>query len=77
MSLRKLLPVIMAMALASPNPTGSRPMREFTPLSDEEKERLKNDRLKAKGLKEFWVHGECIVASSERVAINKYNKRKK
>ena len=48
MSLRKLLPVIMAMALAYPDTNNSRPMQEFIPLSDEEKERLKNERLKAK-----------------------------
>jgi len=51
--------------------------RKFVTLTDEQKERLKRERLKDKGLKEFWIEGECIMAINERVAIKKYNNKNK
>ncbi len=76
MNTKNLLPILAMMAMAAPM-SGKHydDDSEYTPLTDEQKERLRSERLKAKGLKEFWIKGECIVALNQKSAIRKYNKK--
>ena len=63
----------MAMAMtseASYNPRGAR-FSEREPLSKEEIDKLRRKRLKAKGLKEYWFGGTCIMALNEKSALKK------
>ena len=78
MSMKKILPILAMMAMAEPI-SGNHYYddSEYTPLTDEQKERLRVERLKAKGLKEFWIKGECIIALNQKSAIKKYNKKHK
>jgi hypothetical protein len=78
MNMKKILPILAMMAMSEP--MGGKNYyddSEYTPLTDEQKERLRVERLKAKGLKEFWIKGVCIVALNEKNAIKKYNKLNK
>lgn len=78
MNAKHLLPILLAMALSGDSPGMSRQYREEVPIpSEEEREKQRIQRLKAKGLKEFFINGESIWATSERAAIKKYNSKSK
>ncbi len=77
MNSKHLLPVLLALALSSDSPGMPQQYHEVPIPSEEERERQRIERLKAKGLKEFFINGESIWAISERVAIKKYNSKSK
>lgn len=85
---RKLGLYAVMLAMASTGNTRLSNRREYFELTDEEKERLKSiaekkrvERLKRKGIKEFWYEENVIYAlnqkNADRKAQNKGYKERK
>jgi len=67
--------ILLALALmGSSTANTQRYVDDIEPPTDEEKENARIERLKAKGMKEFYINGKTIWALNEKSAIRKSKK---